>query len=311
MIRTAMRVLGRVVGGLVAVSLLVHVLVALLPGDAASVIAGPAADPEAVDDLRAQMGLDRPAPVAWWEWASSALVGDLGTSLMTGRPVIDTLSARVANSFLIALPAWVISVVVGTWIAGIAALGRPRWVSAVTVAVCGIPEAVVVIGLVILLGVWLHVLPAISLVPLGESPLSDPRVLVLPIIALAVPSAAWMARMLRGPAADVARRPDVRDAQDRGRGLHSTLLAFAVPALAPTIVQVAALLAASTLAGAVVVEELLAYPGVGAMLAAAVSARDLPVVMGTSIVIAGVTSLLLACGDELTRAARSRSGAYA
>lgn len=216
MIRTAMRVLGRVVGGLVAVSLLVHVLVALLPGDAASVIAGPAADPEAVDDLRAQMGLDRPAPVAWWEWASSALVGDLGTSLMTGRPVIDTLSARVANSFLIALPAWVISVVVGTWIAGIAALGRPRWVSAVTVAVCGIPEAVVVIGLVILLGVWLHVLPAISLVPLGESPLSDPRVLVLPIIALAVPSAAWMARMLRGPAADVARRPDVRDAQDRG-----------------------------------------------------------------------------------------------
>ena len=117
--------------------------------------------------------------------------------------------------------------------------------------------------------------------------------------------------MLRGPAADVARRPDVRDAQDRGRGLHGALLAFAVPALAPTIVQVAALLAASTLAGAVVVEELLAYPGVGAMLAAAVSARDLPVVMGTSIVIAGVTSLLLACGDELTRAARSRSGAYA
>ena len=278
----------------------VFLLTALLPQDAAQVLAGRQADPARVAALRAELGLDRPLWERFGSWLSGLCHGDLGRSSVDGRAVGPLLADRLGASALIVVPAWGLAVVFGV-LAALVAARRPAG-SAVVAAFAALPEVVFVGGLVLVFATGLGWLPAVSLLPVGGSAWDAPQVLVLPILALALPSAAWLARSMRGPAADVTGRPFVVDAHLRGVSPVRIAVRDVLPHLAAPVAQGAAILAGALLAGTTVVESLLAYPGLGQLLATAVASRDVPVVQAVALTDAVVVLAAVLIADRIAKA---------
>jgi len=310
----AARLCARLGLTLLLVCAAVFALTELLPGNAATVRAGARADPERIAALEAAAGLDVPAPERFVRWLGRLLSGDLGASSVDGRPVAGLLLERLAVTAWVAVPAWVLASVGGAAIALALAwwAGRrsERAGSAAVAAVSGVPEVVLVTLLVAVLSGWLGVLPAISLIPAGGSPADRPEILVLPVLAIALPSMAWSGRLLRGPAVDVLRRPFVRDAVLRGVAAPVVLGRHVLPHLAGTFAQLATMQAAATLAGTAVVEALLGYPGLGQLLAGAVAARDLPVVQGIAVLLAVLVLVALVAADAMAGVLNRRAGVW-
>ncbi|MFV0535622.1 MAG: ABC transporter permease [Cumulibacter sp.] len=299
-----LHVAGWVAGVVLGSALLVHILIALLPADAATVIAGPGADPDRVARLRAELGLDDGVFTQTGHWLAAAVRGDFGTSLMSGESVSEVLGERIAVSAAVVIPAWLLTVSVGTALALIVAVDgsrRTRWVQVVAGGLSGVPEAIVATGLVLLLATWLDWLPPVSLIRPGDSVLDDPSLLILPIAALTLPATAWLLRALRGPAGDVAGRRYVTESRLRGRSASSVAARHVLPVLLPLIVQNAAVLAGAILAGSVVVEQIVALPGVGDLLSQAVATRDVPVIQAVTVLISTAVAAGLACADALRR----------
>jgi len=278
----------------------VFLLTALLPQDAAQVLAGRQADPARVAALRAELGLDRPLWERFGSWLADLAHGDLGRSYVDGRPVGPVLAERLGASALVVVPAWALAVVLGVLVALL--LARRAAGSAVVAAFSALPEVVLVSGLVLVFATGLGWLPAVSLLPVGGSAWDAPEVLVLPIVALVLPSAAWLARSIRGPAADVLGRSFVVDAHLRGVSPARVAVRHVLPHLAGPVAQGAAILAGALLAGTTVVESLLAYPGLGQLLATAVASRDVPVVQGVALVDAVVVLVAVLVADGVARA---------
>lgn len=289
-----------------SVVVLTRVLLALVPGDAAEVLAGPGAAVEDVAVLRRDLGLDQPVPAQVRDWFLDAVRGDLGNSFVTGEPVASLLLERLAVTAWVAIPAWVLSILVGMTVAAGSSLSPA--LSRIVIGLCGVPDVVVAVVLVALMGSWLAWLPPVSLVPVGEAIWQHPSLLVLPIASLTLPGVVWTARSLRGPAADIWHRVHVQEA--RHRGLRDWVVArrHVLPALVPATLQTAAPLAGGLVAGAVVVERLVALPGLGDLLAVAVETRDLPLIQGTAMLLAAMTSGLLAVADGLSDRWREWAG---
>ncbi|MDX3187155.1 ABC transporter permease [Streptomyces sp. MN03-5084-2B] len=278
----------------------VFLLTALLPQDAAQVLAGRQADPSRVAVLRSELGLDRPLWTRFFAWLAGILRGDLGKSYVDGRPVGPVLAERLGASALVVVPAWVLAVVFGV-LAALLVARRPAG-SAAVAAVSSLPEVVLVSGLVLVFATGLGWLPAVSLLPVGGSAWGAPEVLVLPVLGLALPSAAWLARSVRGPVEDVLGRPFVVDAHLRGVSPARIRVRHVLPHLAGPVAQGAAILAGSLLAGTTVVESLLAYPGLGQLLATAVASRDVPVVQAVALVDALVVLAAVLAADRIAKA---------
>lgn len=282
--------LRRAVLTLAAVIAVVFLLTELLPQDAAQVLAGQHADPARVAALRAELGLDRPGWQRFGAWLLGVVRGDLGRSLVDGQPVGPVLWQRFGASVLVVVPAWIFAVVLGTALA----LGRAG--ESAVAAVAGLPDVVLVTGLVVVFATGLGWLPAVSLAPVGGSAWDRPEILVLPVLALALPATSWVARQLRGPVADVDARPFVADARLRGLSPPRIAVRHMLPHLAAPLAQAAAILAGGLLAGTAVVESLLAYPGLGQLLATAVNTRDVPVIQAVALLYGAVlvTATLIA-----------------
>ncbi|WP_166741739.1 ABC transporter permease [Cumulibacter soli] len=300
LVRTACWVAGVVV----LAALLMHILIGLMPADAATIVAGPGADAARIERLRTDLGLDAGVLTQTADWLYAAARGDFGVSLMNGDQVSVMLGERIAVSAAVVIPAWLLTVSVGTALALIVAVDgsrRTRWVQVVAGGLSGVPEAIVATGLVLLLATWLDWLPPVSLIRPGDSVLDDPSLLILPIAALTLPATAWLLRALRGPAEDVAGRRYVAEARLRGRSASSVAARHVLPVLLPLIVQNAAVLAGAILAGSVVVEQIVALPGVGDLLSQAVAIRDIPVIQAVTVLVSAVVATGLACADALRR----------
>lgn len=278
----------------------VFLLTASLPQDAAQVLAGRQADPARVAALRADLGLDRPLWERFGSWLGGLLHGDLGKSYVDGKPVGPVLAERLGASALIVVPAWVLAVAGGVLLALVVA--RRATGSALVAAFAAVPEVVLVSGLVLVFATSLGWLPAVSLLPVGGSAWDAPEVLVLPILGLALPAAAWLARSVRGPVADVLARPFVVDAHLRGVTPARVAARHVLPHLAGPVAQGVAILAGALLAGTTVVESLLAYPGLGQLLATAVASRDAPVVQAVALLDALVVLPAVLVADRIAKA---------
>ncbi|AWI31462.1 ABC transporter permease [Streptomyces sp. ICN441] len=300
----------RLLGLLARRSLLLAVLLAtlfvaveLLPGDAAMATSERGESAADIAERRALLGLDRPVTERFGDWMTGLPTGDLGTSAR-GEPVADLLSRPFPNTLLLGGLALLVTLLASLALGGWAAL-RPggmtdRAVSGGATAVLALPEFVVGVALVLVFAQWLEWLPAVTLADSGGAPASW-QMLVLPVVALSIPQIGWNTRIVRAALADEAEAPHVETAVLDGLPSHRVLLHHVLPGALPAI---AAGLATSTgmlLGGAVVVETIFNYPGLGAVLAGAVTDRDSPVVAGvvavTGAVITGV--LLLA---DLVRA---------
>jgi peptide/nickel transport system permease protein len=160
--------------------------------------------------------------------------------------------------------------------------------SAGTMINYAIPTFVTAVVLSAVFGVWLEVLPPVSLVPLGGNALDRPSILVLPVVAMALPTIAWGARLTRAAVAEASRTPHVEAARLAGITESRVLWRHLLPTALPPIAQVFARLAAVLLASTVVVETVFNYPGLGLALVQATTSRDVALVQGIGLLLAAI-----------------------
>ncbi|MEV5238588.1 ABC transporter permease [Streptomyces cinnamoneus] len=273
--------------------------VELLPGDAALAVGGHGESAADLDRHRHLLGLDRPLHERFLDWITALPTGDLGTSAH-GEPVTGLLSAPLPNTLVLSGTAFALTLLLSLAL-GCRAAARPggpadRAIGVLATATLALPEFVVAVGLLLLLSLWTGWLPPTTLTGADGAP-ADWRMLIVPVLALTVPQAGWNTRIVRAALADQAAAPHVEAAVLDGLPPHRVVLLHALPGALPAV---AAGLATSTgmlLGGAVVVETLFNYPGVGTVLAGAVADRDTPVIAGVVACTAAAITLVLFLAD--------------
>ncbi|MFD7414653.1 ABC transporter permease [Kitasatospora purpeofusca] len=288
-------------GQVAAVPVLVFVLTEALPGDAAVVAAGDDPDPARIAALRAALRLDRPAVERFADWAGELAHGDLGRSLVGGRPVADHLTEALAPTLLLAALTLTLLVPAAVGLGLLAARreGGPldRAVSTVTLAVYAVPEFALGVLLTGVFALWLGWLPPTAVGGIGR----QPAVLVLPVVVLLARPVCSTARLVRAGLLDAMAAPYAVHALRCGVPPNRVRLGHALPnALAP-VVQHLARTTEWLLCGVIVAEALFVVPGLGTVLLDAVAARDVPVVQGLAVLFGTVTVLLNLAADLAAR----------
>jgi peptide/nickel transport system permease protein len=286
------------VASLLAASVLIFLLLRLLSGDMAQVIAGVQATPAQVAQLRHELGTDRPLPVQYASWIGGVFAGDFGTSALSGVSVSAELVAKLAVTGPLVAAAMLLSVLVAVPLGVLAAVAHRRRLG-VVISVgsqLGIALPTLWVGLVlaIVFAVWLRWLPAQGFPVAGwEQPGRALRSLVLPAVTLSLAEGAVLLRFVRSATLGVLHEDFLRTARATGLTRVGALLRHGLRNAALPVVSILGLQVAALLVGAVVVEAVFALPGVGQMLLADVGNRDLVKVQGEVLLL---TAAVLAIG---------------
>ncbi|WP_415394381.1 ABC transporter permease (plasmid) [Rhodococcus globerulus] len=290
---------------LAGLSALVFAATDVLPGDAVGVIAGPDATAAERDQIRSSLHLDGSALERYRSWMSAVVHGDLGHAYIGGGPVTSIIAQRLPASALLAgltIPLVIVCALTAGLIAGTRAGGRAdRVLSTLSLIAVGIPEFLVATLMMLAFSRWLGWLPAVSLVPLGESVASNPSVMVLPVLSMAVVGTAVAFRLLRGSIIDVCASPYIEAAKLAGIGDMRRALRHVLPNSVGPFISAVAIISAGLVGGAVVVETLFGYPGIGRELQRAVATRDVPVVQGVTLLLSALSLGILLLGDIAAR----------
>lgn len=280
--------------GLLGVSLLVMLVLEVLPGNAAQVMLGPDAAPDAVLALQAQLGLDVPWPWRYVQWLQGLAAGDLGISHAYDAPVADLLVERLALTIPLALLAMLLTVVLALAVGVFAALRHNRMgdVAAMSVAQLGmaVPNFWFAMVLVLVFSVQLQWFSAGGFpgwsAEMGGGFWPAWRALVLPALALAVVQAAILARITRSAVLDEMRQDYVRTALSKGLSRRAVVYRHVLRNALVPVVTVAGLQFANLLAGAIVVENVFYLPGLGRLIFQAIANRDTVVIRNAVLLLA-------------------------
>lgn len=249
-------------------------IVLRLSGDPAQIILGPEAPPEAISAFRAAWGLDDPLWLQYLHYFGAIAQGELGRSMRDGRAAIELVAERIPATLALTLPALLIKIVIGISAGIYAALNRgslaDRLVMLISVAGFTIPSFVLGLTLVLVFAVILGWLPS--------SGQDSWRHAILPIVTLGVGGAAILARFTRSAMLEVLGQPYIRTASAKGVPWKAVVTGHALPNAAIPTVTIVGFMVGSLIAGAVVVESVFSWPGVGRLLVVAVANRDLAVV---------------------------------
>ncbi len=289
---------------LFVVSLIVFLGVELLPGDLAEAILGQAASPETVAAFRAELRLDLPAHIRYFEWLTGMLQGDLGKSLATQREMSELIGGRLANTLYLALLAAVISVPLAVTLGVLAALYRNSWfdrtINVVTLSSISFPEFFIAYILILFLAVLAGWFPSISNVSDDLGFWERAYRTTLPAFTLTLVVVAHMMRMTRAAIINLMASPYIEMANLKGLTGRHIIIKHALPnALAP-IINVIAINLAYLVVGVVIVEVVFVYPGLGQLLVDSVSKRDFPVVQASGLIFAAAYILLNLTADVLS-----------
>lgn len=288
--------LGLGVVTLLTVSVIIFSAVEMLPGDLAEAILGQSATEETVTAMRIELGLDRSAPIRYFEWLAGALKGDFGKSLASGLPVSKQIAPRFKNTLFLALYAAAIAIPLSVILGILAALYRnslfDRVANLTTLTSISSPEFFLAYVLVLFLAVNNPFFPAISNLSPDISFLERLHRTFLPALTLVLVVTAHMMRMTRAAIINLLASPYIEMARLKGVPQLRVITRHALPnALAP-IINVIALNLAYLITGVVLVEVVFVYPGIGQLLVDSVTNRDFPVVQACCLIFA-VTFILL------------------
>jgi peptide/nickel transport system permease protein len=284
------------------VTVLVFIATEVLPGDAARAALGRGANEASLAALRAQLHLDAPAAIRYVRWLRDLGSGQLGVSLVNGQAVATLIGPRVGNSAVLLCLTGLAGIPLAICAAIAAAFTRGRRFDRIlltlTLILAGVPEFVLGIGLILLFAtVVLQWFPPVSLVAPGESVLSKPVILVLPVATLVLVIFPYVFRMTRMALLDVLDSDYMEMAALKGLRPWRLVLVHALPnAISPTI-QVAALTFAYLAGGTVIVEYLFGYAGLGQGLMDAIQARDIPVIQAIVLLLASFYVVLNVLAD--------------
>jgi peptide/nickel transport system permease protein len=298
-----LRRLLQLVPVLFGISLVVFLIMALLPGDPALAILGPYATPESLTSLRRELGLDEPLWRRYLIWLGNLLQGDLGRSITLERPVIDELGERLGPTLLLAGSALVLSVLLGLAAGIVAAVHRRGWQDQLLTltVLLGIstPQFWLAMLLILVFSVWLGWLPVSGMLAVyGGGGWTDLlRHLLLPAISLAVVVTGVLARLSRTAMLEELSRDYVRMARARGLSEHRVVYRHAFKNMLAKLMPVIGLQTGFLLGGAVYIETVFQWPGLGRMLVDAISTRDLLLVQGGVLVMASAYVLVNLLAD--------------
>jgi peptide/nickel transport system permease protein len=289
----ARMILRRVAVGVV-LALLASVLIfagtEILPGNAAYAVLGRYSSPTALKAISAQLGLNKPAYERYLEWLGGVLHGNLGQSLTAHESVSAFISGRFENSLVLAGVTMAVMIPLSVVLGLIAGVRQGKLadhlISQPALAMIGVPDFVIGSLLAVFFGVALHILPPVSLVLPGTTPLGDPSILVLPALTLVLVGYAYMVRLVRAGMSEAMASGYVEWARLNGLPERRIVFKHALRnALAPTV-QTTALTLQWLIGGIFVVETVFGYPGIGQGLVQAVQARDIPTVQSVGLIIA-------------------------
>ncbi len=281
---------------LLVASLLIFLLLEILPGDPAAVILGVGAQEDTLRALRAELGLDLPAPVRYLNWLGEVLQGDLGRSYTYDTPVQELLLTRVELS----LPLALLAILLSTGIAiplGVFAASRHRKVADTSImgfAQLGVavPNFWFAILLILLFSVKLGWFSAGGFAGWDAGWFPAFKSLVLPAVALALPQAAILARVTRSSVLETVQEDYIRTARAKGLSRSQALWRHAVRNALIPVVTILGLQLSFLLAGTIIIENVFYLPGVGRLLFQAIAQRDLMVVKNLVLVLAATVVLI-------------------
>lgn len=288
---------------LLGLSLIVFLIMALIPGDPALAILGSYATPESLATLRAQLGLDRSLPVQYFIWLDHIVHGDFGRSYSLNRPVIDEVVERFRATLILSAAAFALCSIWGVLAGVVCAVRQNGWVDRLVTlfVLIGISIPPFWLGLLLILffAVRLQWLPASGIVAIygGGDLLDLARHLILPATTLSVIATGVVARLTRASMLEVLRQDYIRTARAKGASERSVIFRHAFKAALVNIVPVLGVQAGFVLGGAVYVETVFQWPGIGRMLVTAISTRDILLVQGGVLIVAASYVLLNLIAD--------------
>ena len=272
---------------LAVASVVIFLLVEMVPGDPATFMLGTGAQPDTLAALRAQLGLDQPLPIRYAHWLGAILAGDLGTSFAYKTPVAGMILDRMQVSLPLALMALALSVVIAFPVGLFAASrrGQPQDTAVMGVTQIGIalPNFWFAMLLVLLFAVRLRWLPAGGFAG-WDHPLQALRSLLLPAIALALPQAAILARVLRSALIETLDQDYIRTARAKGLTRAQTLRRHALRNALIPVLTILGMQFSFLMAGAIIIENVFYLPGLGRLIFQAITQRDLIVVQSAVLV---------------------------
>jgi peptide/nickel transport system permease protein len=303
---------------LLCVTLLTYLIVNILPGDVAIVILGSLATPQDIAGLRADLGLDRPMLVRYFDWLGSALSGDLGRSYRNGEPVAQAIADRLPVSLQLMVMAQIIALGIAVPVA-LLSVRRPgglfdRMSASAAFGFLAMPNFMLGIVLIYLFSVTFDLLPATGFTPMSEGLWDNLVSMTLPALTLGLIEWTVLMRVLRSDLLTTLKEDFILLARAKGLPPWRVLLQHALRPSSFTLITVLGLNIGGLIGGAVIVEQIFALPGVGRLLLGGIFNRDLILVQGTvSFIAAGfvlinfLVDMLYAVLDPRVRYARFRS----
>ncbi|WP_417581078.1 ABC transporter permease [Pelagibacterium sp.] len=283
---------------IVGLSVIVFGIMALIPGDPALAILGSYATPENVARINRELGLDRPVWEQYFVWVGNMVQGDFGRSFILNRPVIDEVLERFSATLILAGASLVMCSILGILAGVISAVRQFGWTDRIVTffVLIGISTPAFWLGLIFILlfAVQWRILPASGMYAVyGGGDLPDLLIhLILPATTLAIVATGVIARLTRAAMLEVLRQDFVRTARAKGLNESAVIYRHAFKAALVSIIPVIGIQAGFVMGGAVYIETVFQWPGIGAMLVNAISTRDILLVQGGVLVVA-VTYVLI------------------
>ncbi len=295
---------------LLAVSVLIFAGVEALPGDFATTYLGQSATPQAVANIRSELGLDRPVTTRYFEWLGHALQGDFGTSWASRNSVSEQIGNRLGNSLFLAFFAALISVPLAILLGLLAVHFRNRMpdkiINVISLAAISLPEFFIGYLLILYFAVNFGIATFPATVFEGMGFVERLKAIALPTATLVLVVLAHMMRMTRAAILSVMSSAYMETAELKGLGAFRAIVKHAAPNAIAPIVNVVALNLAYLVVGVVVVEVVFVYPGMGQYMVDAVTVRDMPVVQACGLIFAAIYILLNMAADILAIVANPR-----
>jgi ABC-type dipeptide/oligopeptide/nickel transport system permease component len=266
-------------------TLVVFLMLQLIPGDPASIYLGEnQATPERLEQIREQLGLNRPLYVQYGQFVLRAARGDLGRSVQTNRPVIQEITDRLPNTIILAVSSMALAIIFGITLGMLAGLNQNSWLDTILMlaALAGVSIPVFWLGLLLILlfAVQLGWLPAT-----GQGGWNS---LILPAVTLAALSTATLARLVRASMIEVLNQDYLQTSRAKGLQQVAIVLRHALPNALIPVVTVIGLQFGNLLSGAVITETVFARSGLGKLVVDSIQNKDLPTVQGVILVLATI-----------------------
>ena len=287
--RSAFRIIAVGLVTLFVISLVTFLGTNAIPSDPARSALGRTATDEQLKLYRQEQNLDKPVVTRYVTWLGDFVTGDWGTSTVNRQPVSDAVNPRIARTAVLAVGSVVLAVLlafaIGVYTGKRSGLRRDLGVSIVTLFLNALPEFVIGIFVLLLLGVALQWLPLESSDAAFGTGIDKAKAYVMPIITLTLVLTPYLTRMIRVNVREVAEQPFVRGAVLRGVPARVVTWRHIVPNASLPVISVIALSAAELIAGVVVVEAVFGFPGIGQLLVDSVLSGDIPIVQVVTIIV--------------------------